>query len=160
MYKVLLRCLNSILVCFVASHDLYPSIIYPPVLTTHRTPYTPLQLQFVSKTDIDTMSSDIAMFIAAAATGDKKTIQQMLKEKKVTNVNDRDWDQLTALIPAAQGGHLDIVKLLIKEVSKLAVFLAHYKNIALFDMFCTVLILFKLYSLVIMFCLIFVLVIH
>jgi serine/threonine-protein phosphatase 6 regulatory ankyrin repeat subunit B len=30
-------------------------------------------------------------------------------------VNVRDWDELTALIPAASAGHLDICKFLVKE---------------------------------------------
>lgn len=30
-------------------------------------------------------------------------------------MNVRDWDELTALIPAASSGHLEICKLLVKE---------------------------------------------
>lgn len=79
--------------------------------------YTPLQLQFASTADITAMSSDGARFIGAASDGDKKLVQAFLKgkdgEKKI-DVNERDWDDLTALITAASAGHLEIVKLLIK----------------------------------------------
>ncbi|KAL7461387.1 hypothetical protein ACHAXS_003047, partial [Conticribra weissflogii] len=77
-------------------------------------PYTPLQLQFASAADIEAMSSPGARLIGAAADGDKKLVQKLLKEEKV-DVNSRDWDDLTALIPAASAGHLDVVKLLLKE---------------------------------------------
>jgi ankyrin repeat protein len=77
-------------------------------------PYTPLQLQFASAADIKTMSSAGARMIGAASDGDKKAIQAMLASGDV-DVNVRDWDELTALIPAASAGHLDICKLLIKE---------------------------------------------
>lgn len=77
------------------------------------TPYTPLQLQFASATDIKTMSSPGARMIGAASDGDKKKVQALLKEG--IDVNVRDWDDLTALIPAASSGHMEIVKLLIKE---------------------------------------------
>ena len=63
-------------------------------------PYTPLQLQFASTADIKTMSSAGARMIGAASDGDLKAIQEILKEDGV-NVNVRDWDELTALIPAA-----------------------------------------------------------
>ena len=76
-------------------------------------PYTPLQLQFASESDIKTMSSDGARMIGAASDGDKKAIQALLKDK--VDVNVRDWDDLTALIPAASSGHLEICKLLVKE---------------------------------------------
>jgi ankyrin repeat protein len=76
-------------------------------------PYVPLQLQFASQTDIETMSSDGARLVGAASDGDKKAIQALLKEG--VDINVRDWDELTALIPAASAGHLDICKILIKE---------------------------------------------
>mmetsp|Transcript_14721 Transcript_14721/g.23807 ORF Transcript_14721/g.23807 Transcript_14721/m.23807 type:complete len:897 (-) Transcript_14721:44-2734(-) len=76
-------------------------------------PYVPLQLQFASATDIETMSSDGARLIGAASDGDKKAIQTLLKSG--VDVNVRDWDELTALIPAASSGHLEICKLLVKE---------------------------------------------
>lgn len=76
-------------------------------------PYVPLQLQFASATDIQTMSSDGARLIGAASDGDKKAIQALLKEG--VDINVRDWDELTALIPAASSGNLDICKLLVKE---------------------------------------------
>jgi len=76
-------------------------------------PYTPLQLQFASASDITAMASPAARLIGAASDGDKKTLQSLLKEDPAL-VNVRDWDELTALIPAASGGHADIVKLLIK----------------------------------------------
>ena len=79
--------------------------------------YTPLQLQFASTADITAMSSNGARFIGAASDGDKKLVQAFLKgkdgEQKI-DVNERDWDDLTALITAASAGHLEIVKLLIK----------------------------------------------
>lgn len=76
-------------------------------------PYVALQLQFASASDIQAMSSPSARLIGAASDGDKKAIQSLLKEG--TDVNARDWDDLTALIPAASSGHLDICKLLVKE---------------------------------------------
>lgn len=76
-------------------------------------PYTPLQLQFASTADITAMSSNGARFIGAASDGDKKLVQSFLKNKEV-NVNEKDWDDLTALITAASAGHLDIAKILLK----------------------------------------------
>lgn len=76
-------------------------------------PYRSLQLQFASSADITAMSSPAARLVGAASDGDKRTIQALLKEG--TDVNSRDWDDLTALIPAASSGHLDICKLLVKE---------------------------------------------
>lgn len=81
--------------------------------TNEDLPYTPLQLQFASASDITAMSSPAARLIGAASDGDKKAIQSLLKEG--TDVNIRDWDDLTALIPAASAGNLEIVKLLQKE---------------------------------------------
>jgi ankyrin repeat protein len=92
-------------------------------------PYTPFQLQFAQKTDIEAMSSPAARFINAAAQGDKKTVQAMLKEEQQANkkklaeeakdstplANSKDWDGLTSLSAAAAAGHLDICKLLVKE---------------------------------------------
>mmetsp|Transcript_21278 Transcript_21278/g.31554 ORF Transcript_21278/g.31554 Transcript_21278/m.31554 type:complete len:881 (+) Transcript_21278:97-2739(+) len=75
--------------------------------------YTPLQLQFASESDIKAMSSPAARLMGAASDGDKKLVQQLLKDD--TDVNVRDWDELTAIIPAASAGQLDIVKLLLKE---------------------------------------------
>lgn len=79
--------------------------------TEHK--YTPLQLQFASSADIQTMSSNGARMIGAASDGDIKTIQDLLAAD--VEVNVRDWDDLTALIPAASSGHLDICKLLIEK---------------------------------------------
>uniref|UniRef100_A0A7S1ULV4 Uncharacterized protein n=1 Tax=Grammatophora oceanica TaxID=210454 RepID=A0A7S1ULV4_9STRA len=56
------------------------------------------------------MSSPAARLIGAASDGDKKVITQLLKDG--TDVNVRDWDDLTALIPASSSGHLEVVKLL------------------------------------------------
>mmetsp|Transcript_12279 Transcript_12279/g.17873 ORF Transcript_12279/g.17873 Transcript_12279/m.17873 type:complete len:905 (+) Transcript_12279:111-2825(+) len=75
--------------------------------------YTPLQLQFASTADITAMSSNGARFIGAASDGDKKLVQSFLKGKEV-DVNEKDWDDLTALITAASAGHMDIVKVLLK----------------------------------------------
>lgn len=76
--------------------------------------YTPLQLQFASTADITAMGSPGARFIGAAADGEKKVVESLLKNKEV-DVNERDWDDLTALITTASAGHVDIVKLLIKK---------------------------------------------
>ena len=76
--------------------------------------YTPLQLQFASTADITAMSSNGARFIGAASDGDKKLVQSFLKGKEV-DVNESDWDDLTALITASSAGHLDIVKMLLKS---------------------------------------------
>jgi ankyrin repeat protein len=75
--------------------------------------YTPLQLQFASESDIKSMSSPAARLMAAAADGDKKLVQQLLKDG--TDVNVRDWDELTAIIPASSAGQMEIIKLLLKE---------------------------------------------
>lgn len=77
------------------------------------TPYVPFQLQFASASDIKTMMSDGARMIGLANDGDKKGIEALLKDG--VDVNVRDWDELTALIPAASSGHLEICKLLVKE---------------------------------------------
>jgi len=78
-------------------------------------PYTPLQLQFASAADVEAMGSPGARLIGAASDGDKKLVQRLLREEKSADVNARDWDELTPLIPAASAGHLDVVKLLLKE---------------------------------------------
>jgi len=75
--------------------------------------YTPLQLRFASESDIQTMSSPGARLVGAAADGDKKAVQALLKEG--IDVLARDWDGLTALIPAASAGHLDVCKFLIQQ---------------------------------------------
>lgn len=77
--------------------------------------YTPLQLQFASESDIKAMSSPAARFMGAANDGDKKVLQQLLKDGIVEDVNVRDWDELTALIPAASAGHVDAVKFLLQK---------------------------------------------
>ncbi len=41
-------------------------------------------------------------------------MQRLLKEERM-DVNTRDWDELTLLIPAASTGHIDVVKLLLRE---------------------------------------------
>jgi len=76
--------------------------------------YTPLQLQFASAADITAMASVGARFIGAASDGDKKLVDSLLKSKDV-DINERDWDDLTALITASSAGHIDIVKLLLKK---------------------------------------------
>lgn len=75
--------------------------------------YTPLQLQFTSETDIKQMSSPAGRLIGAATDGDVKLVQELLKDG--TDVNTRDWDELTALIPAASAGNLEIVKILVEK---------------------------------------------
>jgi hypothetical protein len=44
-------------------------------------PYTPLQLQFASASDIEAMSSPGARLIGAASDGDKKLVARLLKEE-------------------------------------------------------------------------------
>ncbi len=41
-------------------------------------------------------------------------MQRLLKEKRM-DVNTWDWDELMPLIPAASFGHVDVVKLLLRE---------------------------------------------
>jgi serine/threonine-protein phosphatase 6 regulatory ankyrin repeat subunit B len=60
------------------------------------------------------MGSPGARFIGAASDGDKKLAESLLKSKEV-DVNEKDWDDLTALITASSAGHIDIIKLLIKK---------------------------------------------
>jgi ankyrin repeat protein len=60
------------------------------------------------------MRSPGARFVGAAADGDRKLLQQLLKDGEI-DVNVRDWDDLTALIPAASAGHLDVCKLLVQS---------------------------------------------
>jgi serine/threonine-protein phosphatase 6 regulatory ankyrin repeat subunit B len=77
-------------------------------------PYTPLNLQFASAADIRAMSAPGARLVGAASDGDKKLLQSLLKQENIT-IHMRDWDDLTALIPAASKGDLDMVKFLVKE---------------------------------------------
>mmetsp|Transcript_59664 Transcript_59664/g.69726 ORF Transcript_59664/g.69726 Transcript_59664/m.69726 type:complete len:917 (-) Transcript_59664:132-2882(-) len=76
-------------------------------------PYTPLQLQFAVKKDIEQMSSPSARFIAAASDNDAKLVKELIESG--VDVNSRDWDEVNALIPAASSGHIDMVKLLIEK---------------------------------------------
>jgi len=57
------------------------------------------------------MNSEGARLVAAAVSGDKSQVKKYLKEG--VDVNSVDWDQLTPLIAAASGGHLDVVKVLV-----------------------------------------------
>jgi hypothetical protein len=41
-------------------------------------------------------------------------VQRLLKEERM-DVNTWDWDELMPLIPAASAGHVDVVKLLLRE---------------------------------------------
>jgi len=75
-------------------------------------PYTPFQLQFATANDIKTMGSPAARLIGAASDGDLTAVQQLLED---VDVNVKDWDDLTAIIPAASSGNIDIVKLLVKK---------------------------------------------
>lgn len=77
-------------------------------------PYTPLQLRFASATDIKTMGSPGARMIAAANDGDIATITSLVKDEKI-DINSRDWDELTALVPAASSGHMNICKFLVEN---------------------------------------------
>lgn len=77
--------------------------------------YTPLQLRFASAADLTTMSSPAARLIGAASDGDKKAVEKLLKDGVIADINVRDWDGLTALIPAASAGHLEVCKFLIQQ---------------------------------------------
>lgn len=92
-----------------------------PCDTTELT-YTPLQLQFATASDISIMKSPGAQLITAAADGDVKLVEKLLRppddgegDIKGVDVNSRDWDDLTALTPAAANDHFDVVKLLIEN---------------------------------------------
>ena len=83
-------------------------------------PYTPLQLQFASASDIATMSSGGARLIGAASDDDLDAVKALLTAKggpdgKPVDINARDWDELTALIPAASSGHFEMVKFLVEK---------------------------------------------
>jgi ankyrin repeat protein len=77
-------------------------------------PYTPLQLRFAAPADIATMSSPAARFIAAAADGNLAYVKESVAAN-ATLVQARDWDELTALIPAASAGHLEICQFLLEQ---------------------------------------------
>lgn len=74
-------------------------------------PYTPLQLQFASPADIETMSTVGARLVGAASEGNLDKVKELVKEGEV---DARDWDKLTGLIGASSSGHLDICKFLLK----------------------------------------------
>ena len=80
--------------------------------------FVSLRLEFASEEEVEAMSSEGAMLVTAAADGDKKSLEKLLKDG--VDVNSKDWDQMTALTAAASGSNLDVVKLLIKKVSRLA----------------------------------------
>eukprot|EP00568_Trieres_chinensis_P002301 CAMPEP_0183293248 /NCGR_PEP_ID=MMETSP0160_2-20130417/2005_1 /TAXON_ID=2839 ORGANISM="Odontella Sinensis, Strain Grunow 1884" /NCGR_SAMPLE_ID=MMETSP0160_2 /ASSEMBLY_ACC=CAM_ASM_000250 /LENGTH=938 /DNA_ID=CAMNT_0025454335 /DNA_START=100 /DNA_END=2916 /DNA_ORIENTATION=- len=99
-------------VCLVREAGTDRAVVAP--CDSKEVPYTPLQLQFASASDIKQMASPAARLLGAASDGDKKAVASLLKDEGV-DVDARDWDQLTALIPAASGGHIEVVKLLLKE---------------------------------------------
>lgn len=72
-----------------------------------------MNLQFANKDDLELMQSSAARFIAAAGDGDLDKVKKYLDQ--VETVDVRDWDKLTALIPASTGGHLDVVKFLLEN---------------------------------------------
>jgi len=74
--------------------------------------YTPLTLQFASPAELKTMSSPGARVVAAAAAGDLEGLQTLVQDDNKV-LHERDWDDLTALIAAASGGHLKIVQYLV-----------------------------------------------
>jgi len=76
-------------------------------------PYTPLQLQFATKEDIDAMSSAGARLVAAATDGDVKAVKKMIASGDV-KVNDVDWDEITGLIPSASNGDEAMTKVLVE----------------------------------------------
>ena len=60
------------------------------------------------------MSNDTALIIAARA-GDRDKCVRLLKDKRTGDVSKRGVDKKTAVMAAAEGGHLDIVELLIEH---------------------------------------------
>lgn len=76
--------------------------------------YSGFNLQFVTKEDITTMSSDGARLIVAASENDLDTVKVYLNQKKI-DVNACDWDNLTSLIAASGKGYLDMVKYLVSR---------------------------------------------
>jgi len=76
--------------------------------------YTPLHLQFASESDIATMTSPSTRIIGAASDGDKKMLQELLKESDA-GPDVKGWDGVTPLITASSMGHLEVVKFLLKE---------------------------------------------
>ena len=102
---------NDSTTCLVREKNSRKALTAP--CNSQDTPFSPLQLQFASPSDIEAMSQPGARLVGAANDGDIKAIQQLLKDG--TDVMERDWDDLTALIPAASNGHLDICKLLVQK---------------------------------------------
>ncbi len=79
--------------------------------------YTLLMLHFPSKADIKMMmNSPMAQLITAISAKDRKAVEELLKDG--VDVNCRDWDQATPTIVAAKEDTIDVIKLLIKKVSK------------------------------------------
>ena len=79
-------------------------------------PYTPLQLRFATRADLVSMGSIVARFIAAAADNQLEFVQETLTSNPEI-VHEKDWDGLTALIPAASAGHVDICRYLVEHGS-------------------------------------------
>lgn len=75
--------------------------------------FSPLQLQFASPGDIETMKSAGALLIGAASDGDLQAVKDLFDQG--VDVNARDWDRVTALIPAASSGSLEICQLLVEQ---------------------------------------------
>ena len=50
----------------------------------------------------------------SATSAVEKVVQRLLKEERM-DVNTRDWDELMPLIPAASTGHVNVIKLLLRE---------------------------------------------
>jgi ankyrin repeat protein len=79
-------------------------------------PYTPLQLRFATRADLVSMGSVIARFIAAAVENNLSFIQEAITANPEI-VHEKDWDGLTALIPAASAGHVQVCQYLIEQGS-------------------------------------------
>ena len=79
-------------------------------------PYTPLQLRFATRADLVSMGSIVARFIAASADNQMAFVQEAITANPDI-VHEKDWDGLTALIPAASAGHLDVGRYLIEHGS-------------------------------------------
>lgn len=78
--------------------------------------YSSFSLQFVTKDDITTMSSDGARLIQAALDNNLVAVKNFIENDGV-NINARDWDNTTALIAASGKGNLEVVQYLLGHKS-------------------------------------------
>jgi ankyrin repeat protein len=76
--------------------------------------YSSFSLQFVTKDDITTMSSDGARLIQAALDNDLAAVKNFIENEGI-EVNVQDWDNTTALMVSSTRGHMDVVKYLLSK---------------------------------------------